>query len=145
MKKLFLFTSVLLICVFGTQAFAQEHYNEGPVWRVVLWKVMPGKLNPFLADTREHLKPIYEEWKKQGMIQDYRVYLNSASSGSQDWDVAFAFQVKNFAALDGFTAKADEVAIKHFGSKESRQEAINRRVALAEVVLSRLMREITLK
>ena len=145
MRRLYPFVLLCLVCAFGMQALAQEHYTEGPVWRVVLWKVHPGKMNAFLTDARQNFKPIYEEWKKQGMIVDYKMYLNSAPSGAQDWDVAFAFQVKNFAALDGFTAKAEEVGNKHYGSKESRVGAFEKRAEWAEVVSSRLMREVMLK
>ncbi len=145
MRRSYLFVLLCLTCVVGMQALAQEHYTEGPVWRVVLWKVHPGKMNAFLTDARQHSKAIYEEWKKQGMIVDYKVYLNSAPTGSQDWDVAIAFQLKNFAALDGFAGKAEEVANKHFGSKESRVAGGEKRAELAEVVSARLMREVMLK
>jgi hypothetical protein len=59
--------------------------------------------------------------------------------------VALVIQYKNFAALDGLAGKVQEPTLKHYGSKETRQERVSRRVENAEVVASRLTREITLK
>jgi len=73
------------------------------------------------------------------------LYLNSTTEGPDDWNIAIGLEYKNYAALDGLTAKTQDLALKHYGSKEARQTAADKRVELGQLVGSRLMREITLK
>jgi hypothetical protein len=136
---------VLLLSVLAVPAGAQEHYTEGPVWRVVLLDVHPGKFNEYMSYLRQNSRAIWEEMKKQGLIEEYRVHLNFTQDGPNDWDVALAFKVKNLGAVDGFTARADPISLKHFGSKEKRQEAATKVSDLVTTVASRVMREINLK
>ena len=108
----------MIASLFGTPILGQEQYTEGPVWRVTLVKAKPGKFTALLQDMRDNLKPLYEEEKKQGVIIDYRVYLNSTREAPEDWDVAIGIQYKNYAALDGLAAKIQDLTLKHYGSKE---------------------------
>ncbi len=134
-----------LLCSFGGQALAQMQYTEGPVWRVILLKVKPGRFTAFMEDLRAHARPVYDAEKQEGLILDYKIYLNTTRSSPADWDVAIALQYKNMSALDGLSEKLDALTLKHYGSKESRQQVTEKRVENAEVVASHLMREITLK
>ncbi len=145
MRKLFVLGFAFSVYLLGVQAIAQEHYTEGPISRVILLKIKPGKFDAFMQDLRDHVKPIWEEEKRQGVIMDYKVYLNSTTDTPGDWNVALALQYKNYAALDGLAAKASDITLKHYGSREAQQGALSRRIENAEVVASRLMREITLK
>ena len=124
---------------------AQEQYTEGPVWRIFLVKAKPGKLPALLQDMRDNLRPLYEEERTQGIIMDYKLYLNSTTNGPDDWTIAIGLEYKNYAALDGLAAKTQELGLKHYGSKEARQTANDKRAELGQLVSSRLMREITLK
>ena len=141
------FAAILLTCVFvlPLSALAQEQYTEGSVSRVLLLRVTPGKMEPFLTELRQNLKPVYEEEKQQGLISDYKIYLNSTKDAPEDWDVAIRIEYKDMAALDGLTAKVQELTLKRYGSKEARQKAFEKRVEMAHLVGNRLMREITLK
>ena len=136
---------LLAAAVLAIPLLAQEQYTEGPVWRITLVKAKPGKLPALLEDMRDNLRPLYEEYRKQGIIMDYKVYLNSTTEGPDDWNIAIGLEYKNYAALDGLTAKTQDLALKHYGSKEARQTAADKRVELGQLVASRLMREITLK
>lgn len=133
-------------CLLGTAALAQapENSGPGPVWRVTLYKVKPGKMSESMREIREHFKPVHDELKKQGAIVDYKVYTNITRESLEDWDIAVAVGFKNFAALDEMGRKANAVAVQHFGSAEKAQAAAERRRELRETISSRLMREATL-
>jgi hypothetical protein len=105
MRKLVLFLATLLSLSFA--AFAQEHYTEGPLWRVQLIRVKPNKMDAYLQSLRESTKPLLEEQKKQGSIMDYKVFLKETKANPEDWDIAVAVQYKNHAALDGLAAKGE--------------------------------------
>ena len=124
-------------------ALAQNpNYNPGPVWRVVYYKLKPGQGDPFWKDFRENLKPSYDALKKEGIINDYKVWTNSTTDSPQDWDVALALVFPNWAAIDQADAKASTIIAKHYGSREAMIEAGKKRNDLREVVASKLAREV---
>ncbi|MCI0356171.1 MAG: hypothetical protein L0099_14200 [Acidobacteria bacterium] len=143
MKRSLLVIAMLCVCTFAVQAVAQEHYTEGPVWRITLIKVMPNQMSNYLKSLRESTKPLFDEAKKQGVIVDYKVHLKSTSE-EDDWDVAVAVQYKNFAALDGLEAKMDAIQEK-MGGQSAAQQTAEKRLAMREIVSSFLVREVTLK
>jgi hypothetical protein len=51
MKKLY-WLAILLLCL-APSLFAQEHYTEGPVWRVQLIRVKPTQMDAYLASLRQ--------------------------------------------------------------------------------------------
>ena len=108
-------------------------------------KVKPGKQNDVLMDLRKNFRVVSEEYKKQGVILDYKIYFNSTTDGPNDWDFAIATAYKNWAALDTLGPVADAATLKHYGSAEKRQQAADARNQLRDVVSSRLIREQTLK
>jgi len=75
MRKVFsvvLFAAALLS---AATAHAQNpNYNVGPVWRVTYVHIKPGQGDAFWSDVRTHLKPIWEEQKKQGLIQRHHQF-----------------------------------------------------------------------
>lgn len=66
-----------------------------------LFRINPGHFDAFWADMRQHLKPIYDEYKRRGIITDYSVATKSTTESADDWDVRVALFYKNWAALDG--------------------------------------------
>ncbi len=134
-----------LVLLFALQAFAQEHYTEGPIWQVTLIRVKPNQLDAYLTSLRANTKTIYDEMKKEGMILDYKVFLNTTKHDPQDWDIAISVQYKNFGALDGLTAKGETIRDKVLGSKQAAQQLGEKRVDMREIVSTMLLREVTLK
>jgi hypothetical protein len=130
---------------FALQAFAQEHYTEGPIWQVTLIRVKPTQFDAYLTSLRANTKTIYDEMKKEALILDYKVFLNTTKHDPQDWDIAIGVQYKNFAALDGLTAKGETVRDKILGSKQAAQQIGEKRVEMREIVSTMLLREVTLK
>ena len=143
MKKLY---QLLLFVLLLTPAmFAQEHYTEGPLWRISLIRVKPTHMDEYLTTLRQTSKPFYEEAKRQGIIMDYKVFIKETKSSPQDWDVCVAVQLKNHAALDGFEAKIEGVRDKVLGGKQQAHQLAEKREEIRETVSSELLEEIILK
>ena len=138
---------VVLLCLFAVApAFAQNpNYDVGPIWRVNYYHIKPGMGDVFWKDFHDHLKPIYEEAKKQGLLVDYKAFYNPVLDHPQDWDVAIAILYPNWAALDNADAKAASIAAKHYGSRDASLEAARKRTEFRDVVASKLAREVTPK
>jgi len=144
MKK-YTISTLALVLLFALQAFAQEHYTEGPVWQVTLIRVKPTQMDAYLTTMRSSTKPIYDEMKKEGTILDYKVFLNTTKHDPQDWDISIALQYKNFAALDGLAAKGETVRDKVLGSKQAALQLGEKRQDMREIVTVMTLREVTLK
>lgn len=142
MKKLFWFLAAVLLTF---PLIAQEHYTEGPVWRVTLIRVKPTQMDAYLATLRSATKPQFDEEKRQGIILDYKVFLKETKDNPDDWDIAVAVQYKNHAAMDGLAAKGEAVRDKILGGKQPAQDLAEKRVAIREIVSSELLQEIILK
>ncbi len=143
MKKMLLILACLLL--FAVVGVAQEHFTEGPVWRVTLVKVKPAQMDAYLTSLRQASKPLLDEQKRQGLIMDYKVFLKETQDGPQDWDIALAVEYKNHAAMDGLTAKNEAVRDKIMGGKQQAQQVAEKRTEIREVVSSELLQEIMLK
>jgi hypothetical protein len=143
MKKLYGF--VVLLLVLAPTMFAQEHYTEGPVWRIQLIRVKPTHLDDYLTSLRQSTKPLIEEQKKEGMIMDYKVFLKETKNSPEDWDICVAIEYKNHAAMDGLAAKGEMVRDKILGGKQQGQQLAEKRVEIREIISSELLQEIFLK
>jgi len=136
---------LFLITATTESVLAQEHYAEGPLWRVSLVRVKPNKMDDYLASLRQATKPLLDEEKRNGTILDYKIFLKETNNGPQDWDIALAIEYKNHAALDGLAAKGEAARDKILGGKRQAQEVGEKRQEIRELLSSELMQEITLK
>src|ERR1700756_4418155 len=136
---------VCLSCGAVSKAAAQVPYNEGPVSRVVLIHILPGHFNAFMDDLKKNSVPLWEAQKSAGLIQGYDMWLNLTKSGVDDWDFGYSLTYKNMAALDGLPDKVYDLRMKQYGSKDSEQKVIDKRVENVRVVGSMLTRGITLR
>ncbi len=114
--------------------------TPGAVTRVNLIQIKPGHADMFWNDVRQHLKPIYEEYKRRGIITDYSVGTKSTFDGPNDWDVIITLFYKNWAALDDLGPKTDPITIAHYGSTAQRTAAGNARIEHRTTVASFLVR-----
>ena len=137
----------LMVCLiaFAPALFAQEHYTEGPVWRVQLIRVKPTAMDAYLTSLRQSTKPLIEEQKRQGVIMDYKIFLKETKSNPEDWDIAVAIEYKNHAAMDGLAAKGEAARDKILGGKAPAQQLADKRVEMREIISSELLQEIFLK
>jgi hypothetical protein len=133
------------LLLFVTAAVAQEHYTEGPVWRVTLVRVKPNQMDAYLTSLRQSSKPLLEEEKRTGVIVDYKVFIKETTNNPQDWDLALAVEYKNHAALDGLAAKGEAVRDKMLGGKQQAQQLGEKRQEIREIISSELLQEVMLK
>ena len=143
MKKILGWLILMVVAV--SVVLAQEHYTEGPVWRIQLIRVKPTKMDAYLTSLRQSTKPFIDEEKKQGLITDYKVFLKQTKNGPEDWDICVAIQYKNWAALDGAVAKGEAVRDKVMGGKAQMQDLTDKRAEIREIISSELLQEIVLK
>jgi hypothetical protein len=143
MKKVLWATLFVVMLLSALPIYAQSpNYDVGPVWRVTYYHVKPGQSEAFWKDIREHMKPVYADFKKEGLISDYKMWLNDTTDRPDDWNVAVAILYPNYAALDGLDAKGATIAAKHYGSRDAMIEAGKKRNDLRDVVASKLAREV---
>ena len=143
MKKLY--GLVVFVLLLAPALFAQEHYTEGPIWRVQLIRVKPTQMDAYLTSLQQSTKPLIEEQKKQGVIMDYKVFLKQTKANPEDWDICVAIEYKNYAAMDGLAAKGEMVRDKILGGKAQGQQLSEKRAEIREIIASDLLREIFLK
>ncbi len=143
MKKLY--GLVVFVLLLAPALFAQEHYTEGPVWRIQLIRVKPTHMDDYLTSLRKSTKPLIEEQKKEGMIMDYKVFLKETKNNPEDWDICVAIQYKNHAAMDGLAAKGEVLRDKILGGKAPAQQLTEKRAEIREIISSELLQEIFLK
>jgi hypothetical protein len=133
---------VLSCCLLGAVAQAQQRgLGIGPVWRVSLIKVKPGKIVEAMAEIRQNFKPIFEEAKKQGVVVDFKVFTNVGKDSGADWDIMTAVAFKNWTALDEVGSKMGAIVQKHYGSREKQLAAAEHRRELSELISERFVRE----
>jgi len=135
----------VLLLLLAPALFAQEHYTEGPIWRVQLIRVKPTQMDAYLTSLRQSTKPLIEEQKKQGMIVDYKVFLKETKNSPEDWDICVAIEYKNHGAMDGLAAKGEAIRDKILGGKAQGQQLGEKRAEIREIVSSELLQEIFLK
>jgi hypothetical protein len=136
---------LLMLAILALQGFAQEHYTEGPVWRVNTIRVKPGHLDDYLSALRQGVKPFWDEAKRQGVILDWKVFLKETKDSPNDWDIVLAQLYQNHAQMDGQAAKLEAIRDKVLGGKKAATEANMKREEIREATSSELVQEITLK
>ena len=146
MRKALLTTVLAASLLAAFPAFAQNpNFDAGPVWRVTYYHIKSGQGEAFWKDFRENTKPIFEEFKKAGLISDYKTFTNPVTDRPGDWNVAISISYPNYAAMDQLAAKGATIAIKHYGSREAMLAAGKKQDDVSEVIASHLAREVTSK
>lgn len=128
-----------------TPSRAQEHYTLGPVSRIFLVSIKPGKATDYWTDLRQNLRPLYDEYKRQGLIQDYSIGVKATTEAPDDWNAFIVLTFRNWASLDTFATKGDSVAVRFFGSYAKRSDLAAKRSEAATLVSNILVRDVTLK
>lgn len=135
----------LAIALSSTPVLAQQSPNTTPgtVTRVILVRIKAGHADQFWQDVRQHLKPIYDEEKRQGMLTNWSAATKSTQDGPEDWNVALLLTYPNWAALDTFTSRADAITLAHYGSAANRTAANTARIEHGSIVSNFLTRDQT--
>lgn len=138
--------AALALMLSAAPALAQPgspNTTPGTVTRVVLVRIKPGHADPFWADVRQHLKPIWDEQKRLGILTNYTVATKSTLDNPDDWNVASTFTYANWAALDNLASRTDPITLAHYGSAANRTAANLARLDHSMVVASFLVRDQT--
>ena len=98
-----------------------------------------------MDDLKTNIKPIWDAEKKAGLIENYRIFLNTTRANPDDWDIGFTLSYKNYAALDGLAQKVLDLRMSHYGDKNKEQQVIDKRVQNGRLIASILTRDIMLK
>jgi hypothetical protein len=125
----------------ATQASATPPNTPGAVIRVVHLRLKSGQAPAFWRDVQQHLKPIYEEEKRAGILTDYSFATKTTADSENDWNVSLRLTYPSWASLDNMAQRTDPITLKHYGNAEARTAANTKRTDYATVVESLLMRQ----
>jgi len=110
------FAACVGLALTGVSAFADEHpFTEGQVVNVSAIRTEYGKFDDYMKFLSTTWKATQEAAKKAGYITGYKV-INVEARGENDPDIYLVVYYKNWAALDGATAKADAISTQVEGS-----------------------------
>jgi hypothetical protein len=126
-------------------AAADEHpFTEGPVVNVSAIRTEYGKFDDYLKFLDTTWKATQEAAKKAGYIVSYRV-VTVEPRGENDPDIYLIVTYKNWAALDGATAKADTISKQVVGSVAAANQGAVDRGKIRRVLGSWTGQELELK
>jgi hypothetical protein len=132
----------LMLC--AAPAFAQPgspNTTPGTVTRVTLIRIKPGHADQFWQDFRQHGKPVFDEYKRQGILANYTVGTKSTLDSPDDWNVVLTQSYANWAALDNLGPRTDPISLAHYGSPANRTAANQARLEHATTIASFLVRD----
>jgi hypothetical protein len=111
----------------GASALADDHpFTEGQVVNVAAIRTEYGKFDDYMKFLDTTWKATQEAAKKAGYILGYKV-IAVEPRGENDPDIYLVVYYKNWAALDGATAKGDAIAKEVEGSvAAANQGAVDR-------------------
>ncbi len=135
--------AALAVVLGSTTVLAQQSPNTTAttVTRVVLIRIKPGHTDQFWQDVRQHLKPVYDEERRQGILTDYSVATKTTTENPDDWNVALTLTYRNWAALDSLGPRTDPITLAHYGNAANRTAAGNARIEHGTIVASFLVRD----
>ena len=114
-KNLAAFAASLTLTFVGA-AVADEHpFTEGQVVNVSAIRTEYGKFDDYMKFLATTWKATQEASKKAGYITGYKV-ISVEARGENDPDIYLVIYYKNWAALDGATAKGDAISTQVEGS-----------------------------
>ena len=119
-------------------------YTEGSVWFITMIRVKPGMHDVYMRDVLPLRKKINEEATKQGLILSDHVFSGSAS-GKDDFDVMFMTEYKNWAALDGISAKYEAIESRVVGAQEKQVQLMTKRAEVRQILGEKAMQELIIK
>ena len=144
MRALLRVLSVFALVGISSAAFSQQYYTNGPVIRIVKYRIRPGKTADFYKWLSNAPKILGAE-KQAGLVQDFNFSHSVEFIGPDKYDVAVVIVYKDMAALDALNEKAEPVVAKAWGTPEARAEATKLANESMEVVSTELVRGINLK
>ena len=145
LRKIVAMTGAIGLACTSMTAFADDHaYTEGPVTNVAAIRTENGKFDDYMKYLDTTWKAEQEAAKKAGYIISYKVITVEPRS-ENDPDLYLVTTYKNWAALDGATAKGDAIAKQVEGTLAAASDAAVSRGKIRRVLGSFTGQELTLK
>jgi hypothetical protein len=117
------FAASLTLAFVSAAAVADEHpFTEGQIVNVSAIRTEYGKFDDYMHYVATTWKATQEAAKKAGYITGYKV-ISVEARGENDPDIYLVIYYKNWAALDGATAKGDALATQVEGSVAASNKA----------------------
>ncbi len=119
--------ALLALTMTSAAAIADDHpFTEGPVVNVAAIRTEYGRFDDYLKFLDTTWKATEEAAKKAGYITGYKV-ITVEPRGENDPDIYLVVYYKDWAALDGATAKGDAIEKQVVGSlAAANQGAVDR-------------------
>ena len=144
-KQFAALAAFLGLALTGVAAMADDHpFTDGQVVNVAGIRTEYGKFDEYMNYLATTWKASQEAAKKPGYITGYKI-VNVEPRGENDPDIYLITYYKNWAALDGATAKGDAVAKQVEGSVAASNKAASDRGKLRRVVGSFTGQQLDLK
>ena len=129
----------------SVSAIADDHaYTEGAVVNVSSIRTVDGKFDDYMKWLSTTWKAQNEAAKKAGYLVSYEV-ISVEPRGPDDPDLYLVLTYKNWAALDGALAKADEITKQIEGSVAAASQSQFERAKIRRVLGSETMQVLDLK
>jgi hypothetical protein len=126
-------------------AFADDHpFTEGPIVQVSAIRTEYGKFDDYMKFLDTTWKATQEASKKAGYSTGYKV-ISVEARGENDPDIYLVVYFKNWAALDGATAKGDAIATQVEGSVAAANKGAVDRGKIRRILGSWTGQELVLK
>lgn len=148
MKRNRVFAAALVILTLALSAvvWAQvsRPYRNGSVWQISFIQMKPGMDTAYLNYLTGDWKRQNEALKKDGQILSYKVITTEGHTPA-DWNIMLMIEYKDLATMEANEAKADNLAQTVIGTDEKQMQGYRDRLAIREVMGTRLAREIVLE
>ncbi len=138
------FVAIALIVSGISMAQVKRPFHDGSVWDIAYIKMKPGMETAYLNYLATDWKRNQEAMKKEGIIVSYKV-ITSEPHNPNDFNIMLMTEYKDLATMEANTQKADNLAQTVVGNDQKQMEGYNQRLAIREVLGSRLSREIILE
>jgi hypothetical protein len=123
-------------------AYAEDKpYTEGHVWTVTMVKVKYGMRDTYLNEVLPLRKKIEEESKKEGLLLSSHTLVGDPAN-RDDFDVMYLQELKNWAVLDGLSAKMDAIEEKIIGPTDKQTQIVVKRAEVREILGEKMMQEL---
>jgi hypothetical protein len=92
------------------------------IYLVYFWRARPGKMAEYSAYIHTIAEPIDEEARKAGVFEEVRTFTQAITTGAPgaDWTHMRVFKLKNYAALDTFSAGMDAATKRMYPDDKTR-------------------------
>jgi len=147
MNKKRILLALLAVCILllGLSLYAQmsRPYHHSSAWTVTLLQVKPGMDVAYLNYLTTDWKKEQEALKTAGITLSYKV-LTTEGHSSSDWNLMLLTEYKDMATLEASEKKADALGQKLIGTDEKQMQGYKDRLAIREIMGTRLAREVVL-